>query len=90
MIIPIPLRYSKAILNKKNMENTLATLKEQVRETARIAQAQSMHEDFDAMSWLDLALEEHPESFDIFFDTAWDELSENERQERTFAIRKVL
>jgi 4-oxalocrotonate tautomerase len=42
------------------------------------------------MSWLDLVLEEHPESFDIFFDKTWDELSENERQERTVAIRKVL
>jgi 4-oxalocrotonate tautomerase len=72
------------------MENTVATLKEQVREAARIAEEQCMHEDFDAMSWLDLVLEEHPESFDIFFDKTWDELSENERQERTVAIRKVL
>jgi 4-oxalocrotonate tautomerase len=68
----------------------LATLKEQVREAARIAEAQCMHEDFDAMSWLDLRLEENPDSFDSFFDTSWNELSENERHERTIAIRKVL
>lgn len=68
----------------------MATLKEQVRECARTAEEQCMHEDFDAMSWLDLALEENPESFDVYFDTTWDTLSENERQERTIAIRKVL
>ena len=68
----------------------MATLQEQIRETARIAKEQCMHEDFDAMSWLDLALEEDPESFDIFFDTMWKELSEKERQERSVAIRKVL
>jgi 4-oxalocrotonate tautomerase len=72
------------------MENTVTTLKEQVREAARIAEEQCLHEGFDAMSWLDLVLEENPESFDIFFDTTWDESSENERQERTIAIRKVL
>ena len=69
---------------------TLATLKEQIREAARIAEQQCMEEVFDAMSWLDLALEENPESFDALFDTTWDELSGNERQERAAAIRKVL
>ena len=68
----------------------MATLKEQVREASRIAEEQCMHENFDAMSWLDLLLEENPESFDIFFSTTWDELSDNERQARTIAIRKVL
>jgi 4-oxalocrotonate tautomerase len=46
--------------------------------------------DFNAMSWLDLALEEDPQFFDDFFDTAWNELSEEERKERTISIRKVL
>ena len=68
----------------------MATLKEQIREAARIAEEQCMNEDFDAMSWLDLALEEKPESFDILFGTTWGELSEDERQERNIAIRKVL
>ncbi len=69
---------------------TVTTLKGKVREAARIAEEQSMPEDFDAMSWLDFALEENPESFDSYFEKTWDELSENERQERTGAIRKVL
>lgn len=68
----------------------MATLKEQVREAASIAERECVHEEFNAMSWLDLALEEHPESFDGFFDTTWDELSDTERQQRTIAIRKVL
>ncbi len=68
----------------------MATLKEQIREAARDAEEQCMGGDFNAMSWLDLALEENPESFDVLFDTTWSELSENERQERDMAIRKVL
>ncbi len=68
----------------------MATLQEQVREAARIAQEQCMNEDFNAMSWLDLLLEENPESFDVFFDKAWADLSENEMLERNVAIRKVL
>ncbi len=68
----------------------MATLKEQVREAARIAEEQCQYEDFNAMSWLDLTLEENPEFFDSFFDTTWDELPENEQQERTISIRKVL
>ncbi len=68
----------------------MATLKEQIREAARIAEEQCMDGNFDAMSWLDLALEEKPESFDILFGTTWDELSEDEQQQRNNSIRKVL
>jgi 4-oxalocrotonate tautomerase len=86
----LKITWISAILNNKNKENTVATLKEQIREAARIAEEQCGPEDFNAMSWLDLALEENPESFDILFDTTWDELSENDRLERNVAIRKVL
>ncbi len=68
----------------------MATLQKQVREAARIAEEQCMNDDFNAMSWLDLILEENPESFDVLFDKAWAELSENEMLERNVAIRKVL
>ncbi|BHH83646.1 hypothetical protein [Desulforhopalus sp. 52FAK] len=68
----------------------MATLQEQVREAARVAEEQSVDEDFNAMSWLDLLLEENPESFDVFFDTAWTDLSEDEMMQRNAAIRKVL
>ena len=71
-------------------EKTLATLKEQVREAARIAEEQSMDKEFNAMTWLDLILEDTPQFFDSLFDRPWDELSENEQQERTVEIRRVL
>lgn len=45
---------------------------------------------FNPMSWLDLELEDNPQSFDAFFDTPWDELSDAEKQERATAIRRVL
>lgn len=68
----------------------MATLKDQVREAARIAEEQSMDEKFNAMTWLDLLLEETPQYFDSLFDKPWDTLSENEQQERAVAVRRVL
>ena len=68
----------------------MATLKEQVREAARVAEEMSAPDEFNAMSWLDLLLEDNPESFDCFFDRTWIELSEEEREERAASIRKVL
>lgn len=68
----------------------MPTLTEQIREAARIAQESDMTGDFNAMSWLDLTLEDNPESFDSFFDTAWHQLSEDDRNARTIAIRRVL
>jgi hypothetical protein len=65
-------------------------LKEQIREAARLAEAVSMPGDFNAMSWLDFALEDDPQFFDAFFDTSWEELSEDERKKRALSIRKVL
>ncbi len=68
----------------------MMTLTKQIREAARVAEEVSMYGDFNAMSWLDLMLEDNPESFDCFFSTIWDDLSENERCERVSAIREVL
>jgi 4-oxalocrotonate tautomerase len=68
----------------------MTILKEQIREAARLAEAVSMPGDFNAMSWLDLTLEDDPQFFDAFFDIAWAELSEEERKERAKSIRKVL
>jgi|GEM_PF-312012 len=45
---------------------------------------------FNPMSWLDIELEDNPHTFDTFFDTPWNQLSDNERGERMAAIRKVL
>lgn len=68
----------------------MASLKEQIREAARGAEEMCRTGDFNAMSWLDLMLEDNPECFDCFFATTWDELSENQRMERMSIIRKVL
>lgn len=68
----------------------MATLNEQIREAARVAEEICVDGSFNAMSWLDLVLEDSPESFDCFFDTTWEGLSENGRAERTSAIRKAL
>jgi 4-oxalocrotonate tautomerase len=68
----------------------VATLKEQIREAARVAEQEDISGDFNAMSWLDVLLEDNPESFDSLFDTGWAELSEDKRMERAAAIREVL
>jgi 4-oxalocrotonate tautomerase len=68
----------------------VATLKEQIREAAKVAEKEDMSGDFNAMSWLDLLLEENPESFDCLFATGWAELSDDDRMERATAIREVL
>lgn len=68
----------------------MTTLKEQIREAARVAEEMCLDGNFNAMSWLDLILEENPESFDDLFARAWRQLSEDERQERAQSIRKVL
>ncbi len=64
--------------------------KEQLREAARVAGKQDTSGEFNAMSWLDLELENNPEAFDFLFDTAWDELSEKEQEKRIRAIRSFL
>lgn len=71
-------------------ENTVATLKEQIRAAAKVAEKEDLSGDFNAMSWLDLLLEDNPESFDCLFATGWAELSDDERMERAAAIRGVL
>lgn len=75
---------------KQKKQEKITTLKEQIREAARIAEKTHPNDDFNAMSWLDLELEDSPESFDGFFDKAWNELSENEKGQRIIAIRSVL
>lgn len=49
----------------------MATLKEQIREAARVAEEMSAPDEFNAMSWLDLLVEDNPESFDSLFDRKW-------------------
>lgn len=66
-------------------------LREYVREAARIAARENTSGDFfNPMSWLDLELEDNPGRFDRFFQTPWHELSEEAREGRLMAIRRVL
>lgn len=44
----------------------------------------------NAMSWLDLMLEDHPHMFDEFFEKSWHELTDDEKYQRAAQIRKVL
>jgi len=65
-------------------------LKEQIREAAMAAEKQDASGEFNAMSWLDLELENNPGSFDCCFDRRWDELSGNEQGKRAAEIRRFL
>jgi len=75
---------------KQDKDEKSVSLMEYVREAARIAKREDTSEVFNAMSWLDLELEDNPESFDSFFNTPWNQLSDVEKQKRMSAIRKVL
>ena len=68
----------------------MINLKNEIREAARVAEQTCETNDFNAMDWLDLLLEDNPESFDCLFTSAWADLSENERSERAMAIRRAL
>ena len=61
-----------------------------VREAAETAAQQDTTGDFNPMSWLDLELEDNPSSFDLFFDTPWDELFDEEKGNRMMAVRQAL
>lgn len=65
-------------------------LMEYVREALALAAQEDTSGIFSPMSWMDLELEDNPHSFDPFFDTPWDKLSDPEKEERRMAIRQML
>ncbi len=75
---------------KQDKKEKSVDLKENIREAVKIAEKEDTSGNFNAMSWLDLELEDNPESFDSFFNTTWNELSDAKKEERTIAIRRVL
>ncbi len=77
-------------LSKHDKKEKIDSLMELVRDVVAVAEKENTSGSFNAMSWLDLELEDNPESFDGFFDTRWNELSDAEREKRTIAIRRVL
>jgi len=77
-------------LSKSDKKEKMVNLKEHVQDALNAAQKEDISGHFNAMSWLDLELEDNPESFDSCFDTHWNELSDSEKEKRTIAIRRVL
>jgi len=77
-------------LSKHDKKEKADNLVEHVREVAAVAQKEDTSGNFNAMSWLDLELEDSPESFDLFFDTPWNELSDDQKEKRTISIRRAL
>lgn len=77
-------------LSKHDKKEKIDSLMEHVRDVVAVADKEDTSGNFNAMSWLDLELEDNPESFDGFFDTHWNELSDAEKDKRAIAIRRVL
>lgn len=61
-----------------------------VRQASELGQTQDETGYFNAMSWLDLELEDNPHQFDSFFATPWNDLSDSDKQKRAAEIRRVL
>jgi 4-oxalocrotonate tautomerase len=78
------------IKTKQDKEAKFSSLMNHVRNAAKLAEKEASSDNFNAMSWLDLELEDNPESFDSFFDIPWNELTGSERERRTVEIRRLL
>jgi acyl-CoA thioesterase len=75
---------------KQDKETKISSLMDHVRNAAKLAAEEDSSDIFNAMSWLDLELEDHPESFDRFFDIPWNELTDSQRERRNMEIRRLL
>ncbi|MEN8211463.1 MAG: 4-oxalocrotonate tautomerase, partial [Thermodesulfobacteriota bacterium] len=78
------------IETKQDKKEKIENLTEYVRKAAKFAEKEDVSGYFNAMSWLDLELEDNPESFDEFFDIPWSKLADAERNKRFIEIRRVL
>lgn len=74
----------------QNGVKLISDLQQFVRSSAAAAEQDESQGGFNAMSWLDLMLEDHPHMFDEVFDKPWDGLNDSEKHLRTLQIRKVL
>ncbi len=75
---------------EEKKQNAKPGLMEYVRQAAELAAGEDTDGMFNPMSWLDLELEENPQSFDPFFDTPWNELSDQKKGVRMMDVRRVL
>ena len=80
--------FTQTAEDKKPTE--IPSLMEYVREAAERAASEDTSGVFNPMEWMDLELEDHPDSFDPFFDTPWHGLNDPEKGERMMAVRRVL
>jgi len=78
------------IETKQDKKENIPSLMEHVRKTVKLAEKEGTSGDFNAMSWLDLELEDNPESFDKFFDIPWNKLTDEKRNKRSIEIRRFL
>ena len=67
---------------KFNKEYTAEILKENFINYADVTQTSFEY-------WLETEFENCPESFDVFFDSSWDELTTSEREERKELILSI-
>jgi len=80
----------ESCLSTQDKKEKADGLMEFTRGAAETAEKEDTAGNFNAMSWLDLELEDNPGLFDDFFDTPWDDLSDAEKEKRSADIRKVL
>ncbi len=86
---PFAQKAEDKIAEDKIQEET-PSLMEYVRTSAALAAEEDSSGMFNPMAWLDLELEDNPDSFDPFFDTPWHGLSDQEKGERMMAVRRIL
>ena len=75
---------------KKEKKGKKKNLMEHVRQAANSAEKEDTSGDFNAMSWLELELEDNPNFFDSFFNVSWNKLTDTEKATRAIEIRSVL
>ncbi len=83
-------KLAKDVKIKKDKKEKKASLMEYIRKSANSAEKEDTSGDFNAMSWLDLELEDNHNSFDIFFDVPWNGLTDAEKESRAIEIRRLL
>ena len=83
-------KLAKDVEIKKDKKENKASLMEYVRQAASNAEKEGTSGYFSAMSWLEIELEDNPDSFDSLFDIPWNELTDSEKETRVIEIRSVL
>jgi acyl-CoA thioesterase len=83
-------KLAKDVEIKMDKKEKKPSLMKYVRQAASRAEMQDTSGNFNAMSWLEIELEDNPNSFDVFFDVPWNELADAEKATRAIEIRRVL